>query len=241
MHLTIKEYVQSCEVCQKNKTDNLSLERLLQPLLIPCQVWDDITMDFIEGLPSSHGRNTILVIIDCLSKYAHFLLLSHPQSIINDRDPIFISKFQQEFFKMSGTQLKMSFAYHSQTDGQSKVVNHCVEQYLCCFVYQQPCQWSTFLHWAELWQNTAYHSSTSMTPFQALYRRPSLVIPLYSMRFSPVDEVDHSLATRYALLKHVKENLATTRNRMKQIADHGRRDVTFQEGDLVFLKLQPYC
>ena len=78
MHLTIKEYVQSCEVCQKNKTDNLSLERLLQPLLIPCQVWDDITMDFIEGLPSSHGRNTILVIIDCLSKYAHFLPLSHP-------------------------------------------------------------------------------------------------------------------------------------------------------------------
>ena len=60
------------------------------------------------------------------------------------------------------------------------------------------------------------------------------------MGFSPVDEVDHSLATRYALLKHVKENLATTRNRMKQIADHGRRDVTFQEGDLVFLKLQPY-
>ncbi|RVX10239.1 hypothetical protein CK203_016298 [Vitis vinifera] len=89
--------------------------------------------------------------------------------------------------------------------------------------------------------DTRMGGHSGMTPFQALYRQPSLVIPiLYSMGFSPVDEVDHSLATRYALLKHVKENLATTRNRMKQIADHGRRDVTFQEGDLVFLKLQPY-
>ncbi|KAL6315665.1 hypothetical protein AAG906_004837 [Vitis piasezkii] len=61
---------------------------------------------------------------------------------------------------MLGTQLKMSFAYHPQTDGKSKVVNRCVEQYLRYFIYQQPCQWSTFLPWAELSYNTAYHSST---------------------------------------------------------------------------------
>ena len=114
MHHTVKEYVQSCEVYLRNKTDNLSPAGLLQPLPIPCQVWDDITMDFIEGLPSSHGRNTILVIVDHLSKYTHFFPLSHPfiakvvvenffegivklhgmpRSIVSDRDPIFISKF----------------------------------------------------------------------------------------------------------------------------------------------------
>ena len=114
MHRTIKEYVQSCEVCQMNKTNNLSLAGLLQPLPIPCQVWDDITTDFIEGLPSFHGRNTIMVIVDRLSKYTHFLPLSHPfttnvvvekfvegivklhgmpQFVFSDRDLIFISKF----------------------------------------------------------------------------------------------------------------------------------------------------
>jgi len=110
----VKEYVCSCDVCQRAKSDTLSPTGLLQPLTIPCQVWDDITMDFIEGLPQSSGKNTILVVVDRLSKLAHFLALAYPyttqmvaekfvegvvklygmpRSIISDRDPIFISHF----------------------------------------------------------------------------------------------------------------------------------------------------
>ena len=111
---------------------------LLQPLPIPCQVWDDITLDFIERLPASQGRDTIMVVVDRLSKSAHFLPLKHPftaksvaekfvegviklhgmpKSIVSDRDPVFVSHFWQEFFKMSGTKLQLNSAYHSQTDG----------------------------------------------------------------------------------------------------------------------------
>lgn len=139
-----------------------------------------------------------MVVVDRLSKFVHFLTLTHPftakvvaekfverviklhglpKSIISDRDPIFISRFWQEFFQMSGTKLKLSSAYHLQTDGQTEVVNRCVEQYLHCFVHQWPHKWSTYIPWAELWYNTTYHASTGMTSFQALYGRLPPPIP----------------------------------------------------------------
>lgn len=133
MFHTVQKYVSKCEVCQKTKASTLKPTGLLQPLPIPCQVWDDITLDFIEGLPHLQAKDTIMVVINRLSNYAHFISLSHPftakmvverfvngvvklhgmpKSIISDQDPIFINKFWQEFFTMSGTQLNMSSTYH---------------------------------------------------------------------------------------------------------------------------------
>ena len=76
----VQNMVSSCEVCQRHKYDSTSLVGLLQPLPIPHQVCEDISMDFIEGLPKLRGRDTILVFVDRLSKYAHLLSLSHPFS-----------------------------------------------------------------------------------------------------------------------------------------------------------------
>ena len=261
MYRDVQEFVARCEACQRTETEALTPAGLLQPLPIPCQVWDDITMDFIEGMPKSHGRDTIFVVVDRLSKYAHFLALTHPftakvvadtfvegvvklhgmpKSIISDRDPIFVSKFWQEFFVRSGTKLKMSFANHPQTDGQPEVVNRCLEKYLRSFVHQWPRKWLEFLPWAEYWYNTTYHRSTGMTPFQALYGRLPPTIPLYKEGLSPVNDVDQGLRNRDDLIKQLKANLGVAINRMKQTADKNRRDVEFELGDLVLLKLQPY-
>ena len=202
-----------------------------------------------------------MVVVDRLSKSAHFLTLSHhftaktvaekfvegvfklrsmPKSIISDRDPIFISNFWKEFFTMSGSKLQLSSAYHPQTDGQTEVINRCVEQYLRSFVHQWPRRWNDYLPWAEYWYNTTYHISTGMTPFQALYGRLPPPIPPYKDGLSPVHEVDQQLLNRDELLRQLKVNLERSMNRMKQMADRKRRDISFEVGEQVLLKLHPY-
>jgi hypothetical protein len=202
-----------------------------------------------------------MVIVDRLSKFAYFLTLRHPftaktvpekfvdgviklhgmpKSIVNDRDPIFISHFWQEFFKMSGTKLQLSSVYHPQKDGQTEVINRCVEQYLRCFVHQWLTQWCSYLPWAEYWYNTTYHISTGMTPFQAFYGRLPPSIPVYKEGLTSVSAVDQQLQNRDELLRQLKDNLAKSRNHTKQMADQKRRDIMFQIGDSVLLKLHPY-
>lgn len=78
MKSTVHKYVAACEICPKNKSKALTPADLLQPLPIPDKIWADITLNFIKGLPSSRGFNAILVVVDRLSKYAHFLAIKHP-------------------------------------------------------------------------------------------------------------------------------------------------------------------
>jgi IS30 family transposase len=146
-------------VCQISKTEHVSYPGLLQPLPIPDQKWSDISLDFVEGLPKSRGKDVILVVVDRLTKYAHFLPLSHPFStlqvskifmdnihklhgmprvIVSDRDRIFTSKLWQEIFAALQVQLNFSTAYHPESDGQTERVNQCLEQYLRSMAFKEP-------------------------------------------------------------------------------------------------------
>ena len=77
MHKYVQEYIQQCATCQKTKSETLAPAGLLQPLPIHCLIWDDISLYFIEGLPSSLGKDNIMVVVDRFSKSTHFIALFH--------------------------------------------------------------------------------------------------------------------------------------------------------------------
>jgi hypothetical protein len=163
-----------------------------------------------------------------------------PLAIISDRDRIFTSNLWQDLFKLSGTSLQMSTAYHPQTDGQTERVNQCLETYLRCFVHACPTQWCSWLPLAEYWYNTCFHTSLQTTPFFALYgHNPN------HFGISPVSDIAiPDLATwmqqRNVMTDLLKQHLLRAQTRMKRQADKGRSERTFQVGEFVYLKLQPY-
>ncbi|KAJ6795221.1 Uncharacterized protein M6B38_227580 [Iris pallida] len=261
MKSAVKKYVQECVVCQENKGENVSPAGLLHPLPIPNQIWEDISMDFIEGLPTSNNKTTIVVVVDRLTKYVHLFALNHPfiaaivaqvfvegvfklhgmpRSIVSDRDLIFTSQFWKEFFKQQGTALKYSTAYHPQTDGQTEVTNRCIEGYLRCFCSHKPREWSRYLPWAEYWFNTNWHSATKVTPFEAVYGRSPPHILTY-VTDPPQDKEDAStLMSRDNALHILRDNLLLSQDRMRKLANTHRTDREFEIGDWVYLRLQPY-
>jgi len=167
MNEDVAEFVFKCLACQQTKVPTHSPYGLLQPLPIPIGIWEDVSADFIVGLPSFQNYTVILVVVDRLSKAAHFGMLRSsfnaaqvaqlfvemvcklhgmPRSILSDRGPIFMSQFWREFFKLNGTKLRMTTAYHPQGDGQTEVVNHILQQYLRAFVHHQSSRWGKFIH-----------------------------------------------------------------------------------------------
>lgn len=262
MKTSVDNFVRQCQICQQAKPIHTKPAGLLQPLPIPERPWDDLTMDFIESLPRSEGYDTILVVVDRFTKYAHFIPLRHPftassvakvfldsiiklhgvpLSIVTDRDKIFTSAMWRDIFTALGSKLSYITAYHPQTDGQSERVNQCVEQYLRCVVYDKPGKWRSWLPMAEFWYNSSYHTSAGCSPFQALYGR----VPNFGA-MPNVTMADDSQAKDFPIpdsvhLEQLRGHLTQAQARIKKQADKNRVDKMFQVGDSVLLKLQPYA
>jgi hypothetical protein len=256
------DFVKQCDTCQHAKHSNTHPTGLLQPLPIPSGPWRDITMDFIEGLPLSDGFNTILVVVDRYTKFAHFIPLKHPytapsvarvfvdsivklhgmpRTIVSDRDRIFTGKFWKLLFEKLGTKLKYTTAYHPQTDGQSERVNQCLEMFLRCNVQDAPRQWRRLLPLAEFWYNSCYHTSLGGSPFQALYGYEPNFGAIPELADNPASPVSGVIQERAVQLAILKQNLEAAQVRMKKYADKNRTEKEYQVGELVLLRLQPYA
>lgn len=167
-------------------------------------------MDFIEGLPRSLGYNCILVVVDRLSKYAHFIAISHPYTALK-----LVYMFLNNIVRLHGfpktivsdPNAAFSTAYHPQSDGQTGVVNKCLEQYLRCYVGDKPRMWSRWSSLAEWWYNTNHHSATKLTPYEAVYGMPPPNMVQYVSGTTMNEAVDETLKTRDKILALLKPNL----------------------------------
>lgn len=246
MQHSVRDFINRCTTCQTIKSFNHAPQGLLQPLAIPGHIWESASLDFITHLPPSAGMSVILVVVDRLSKQAHFSALPAqftalkvaeifvrdvvrlhglPASLISDRDPLFLSQFWQELFRLQGTHLSMSSAYHPQSDGQTEIVNRYLEDYLRCFTSDNPRHWVQFLSWAEFHYNTAWHSSTKMSPFEVVFGRAPPTILDYTAGTASSPAVDDLLINRTSVLHTLKDNLARAQNRMRNKANSKRLGV----------------
>jgi hypothetical protein len=261
MKQAVDDFIKQCVICQQAKHSHTHPAGLLQPLPIPQGVWQDLSMDFIEGLPKSQGYSVILVVVDRLTKYAHFVAVKHPytaadiaelfmdnivklhglpHSIVSDRDTIFVSSFWKQLFKLYRVKLNLSTAYHPQSDGQTERVNQCLEMYLRCAVQDAPRTWKSWLSLAELWYNSSYHTSLGCSPSMALYGVEPNVGAAPVLQPNTPKSVTDLIEHRELHLQSLKKNLELAQNRMKMMADRNRTNLQFQVGDMVLLKLQPY-
>ena len=218
-------------------------------------------MDFITGLPkSSRGNDSIWVVIDRLSKVAHFIpvkttyegpklaelyisrivsLHGTPKSIVSDRGSQFTSRFWKKVQEGLGTQLHFSTAYHPQTDGQTERVNQILEDMLRACVLEYGSKWEDCLPFAEFSYNNSYQASLQMAPFEVLYGRKCRT-PLNwsevgdSQIFGP-----DILREAEEKVHKIREHLKTAQSRQKSYADKRRRELTFNIGDFAYQKVSP--
>jgi len=262
MKREVAKYVSECDIYHRVKASHLKPAGTLQPLSIPEWKWEDISMDFIVGLPRTQkGYDSIWVVVDRLTKSAHFIPVSTrystkryaelyierilclhgiPKTVISDRGSQFTARFWEQLHTCLGTRVIRSSAYHPQTDGQTERINQILEDMLraCVLAYPQKCD--QCLPLAEFSYNNSYQESIKMTPFEALYGRRCRTPLNWSEAgertiFGPdvVQEAEEQV-------RLIQENLKIAQSRQKSYADKRTDPLVFKVGDHVYLKVSPW-
>jgi len=193
-------YVKSCPDCQHNKNSMTKLLGPLHPLPIPDQHGDSVTINFISPLPEHEGKNCIVTFTDCLGSNIRVIPTctnitaedlatlffdewycenSLPTDIVSDRDKLFILRFWKALHCLTGIKLKMSMAYHPETDSSSEHTNKMVNQALRFHVEHNQMGWVHALPQIQFDMMNTVNKSTGFSPFQLhMGRSPRIIPPL---------------------------------------------------------------
>jgi hypothetical protein len=233
------------------------------PLPVPSTPWEDISMDFVLGLPrTKKGRDSIFVVVDRFSKMAHFIpchktddathiadlffrdvvrLHGVPNTIVSDRDAKFLSHFWKTLWAKLGTKLLFSTTCHPQTDGQTEVVNRSLSTMLRAVLKHNIKLWEECLPHIEFAYNRSLHSTTKLCPFEIVYGFIPRA-PIDLLAIAPSEKLNFDASRRAELIikmhEQTKANIEAMNTKYKQAGSKGRKHVTFQPGDLVWVHLR---
>lgn len=261
MAADVARIIDRCRVCHIAKTHH-SNAGLYTPLPVPDGPWEDVSLDFVVGLPrTQRQKDSIMVVVDRFSKMAYFVpfaktydasqvarlyfaeivkLHAVPKSLTSDRDVKFVGHFWRTLWKRLGSRLHFSSAHHPQSDGQIEVTNRTLGNLLRSLVGTHPRQWDLVLPQAEFAYNRSSHRSTSMSPFLVVYGRnpftPLDLTPLPITEHFSVEGEERSAQIKL-IHKQVREQIENNNIVYQRRANAHRKQVIFNEGDLVWIDL----
>ena len=258
MREDIQQHVSTCAICQVTKAKSVRSSGPLQPLPVPNERWESISMDFITDLPcTANGKDAILVFVDRLTRMVLFapctkdinametarllrnnVFCNHglPSSIVSDRDPRFTSNVWTALMKLLGTRLNMSSAFHPQTDGLTERYNRVLEEYLRAYVSSTYDDWDEWLPLAQFAVNNSKQESLKATPFFLNYgRHPRTPAAITSN--SDIPGAEEFASSMHKAITEAKSALQAAQQRQKAIADSKARKDVFTVGQKVLLDM----
>ncbi|KAK1651032.1 hypothetical protein QYE76_068837 [Lolium multiflorum] len=257
MRRDVDRYVRRCITCNKSKS-KLKPHGLYTPLPAPTTPWEDISMDFVLGLPrTKRGHDSIFVVVDRFSKMSHFIAChksddaSHianlffreivrlhgvPKTIVSDRDVKFMSYFWKTLWRKLGT--LFSTTCHPQTDGQTEVVNRTLSQLLRSMIKKNLKEWEECLPHVEFAYNRAVHSTTELCPFEVVYGfKPITPLDLLPLPIHERVNMEASKRADYVKKIHEKTKELIEKKGKSNAArmNKKRKEMLFKPGDLVWV------
>jgi hypothetical protein len=258
----VEHYVARCTTCNKTKS-RLNPHDLYLPLHVPSTPWEDISMDFVLGLPKTKkGRDSVFVVVDRFSKMVHLIpchktdnathiadlffsnvvrLHGMPNTIVLDHDAKFLGYFWRALWNKLGTKLLFSITCHPQMDGQTEVVNHTLSTMLRAVLNTNLKLWEECLPHVEFAYNRAVHSTTKFSPFQLVYgfnsHAPIDLIPLPPSKYVNLDASQQADFIQ-KLHETTKQNIEKMNEKYRIADSKGRKEIKLELGDFVWLHLR---
>nr|GEY01134.1 putative reverse transcriptase domain-containing protein [Tanacetum cinerariifolium] len=262
MERDISRIIARCRVCHVAKTQHTNAG-LYTPLLVPAAPWEDVSLDFVVGLPcNQRHKDSIMVVVDRFSKMAHFVPCSKtydasqvarlyfaeivrlhgvPKTLTSNRDVKFVSHFWRTFWTRMGLKLQFSSSHHPQTDGQNEVTNRSLRNLLRSLVGDNPKQWDLTLPHAEFAYNRSTNRTTGRSTFFIVYGR-ELFTPLDLAPIPITDQISSEGEVRSAQIKElhaqVRDTILKHTGKYQAQANKHRKQVVYKEWGLVWIYLR---